>query len=488
MKKNNGVFTETVFFLLALFLAACSSKPMTASNPDEIRNIAKEAYVYGFPLVLMDKTKEVSTAVPTATDNRKGVNKAPVNQFAHYRTFPDDTFKEIPSPNVDTLYSFAWLDLSKEPIVLSLPDVGDRYYLFPMLDGWTNVFFSPGTRTTGNTRHQYAIVGPQWKGKIPDGVEKIQAPTNMVWLAGRTACRGPADYAGTQYVQDRYRLTPLSEWGQNYMPPKEVTVQPNIDTKTSPLTQVMSMSGMEFYQRLAELMKSNPPAAADADILNRFTRIGLIRGKPFDPSQLSEEARLAIEQGALEAHDELKEDAKRPQGEIKEGWSYTRDLGFYGTNYEHRAIVAILGLGANLDEDAIYPRATTDIKGQPLNGKNRYLLHFAKEDLPPVRGFWSLTMYDANQAFVKNPIHRYALGDHNKLAYNNDGSLDIYIQNKNPGARKENNWLPAPKSNFNLVMRLYWPSQEILDGNWQIPGIQRIGAPLHMPKTALVEK
>jgi hypothetical protein len=488
MKTNWKLLAGAAIAVLVVAAGGCSSKPKVASNPDEIKRIARQAYIYGFPMVLMDITKDVSTAVPAATDNRRGPNKAPINQLAHYRTFPDDTFTDIVSPNVDTLYTMAWLDLSKEPMVVSLPDVGDRYYLFPMLDAWTNVFFSPGTRTTGNARQTYAIAGPAWKGKIPDGMEKIQAPTNMVWILGRTGVRGPSDYGGANYVQDRYKLTPLSQWGQSYTPPKSVAVNPLVDTQTPPVVQVASLSGMDFFKRLAELMKKNPPAAADADALNQFARIGLIRGHSYDVSQISQEAQMAIEQGVLEAHDQLKEQlANRGNGEVKEGWSYSRNLGFYGTNYDQRALVAFGGLGANLDADALYPRATRDVQGRALNGRNRYVIHFAKDRLPPVKGFWSLTAYTPRQTLVKNPIKRYALGDRDPLVYNRDGSLDLYIQNKSPGGKREANWLPVPAGGFNLAMRLYWPAPAALDGTWSMPGIQRqVPAPKLTP-TAMLE-
>lgn len=464
----------------------CTSKPKVAKNPEDIRQISKEAYIYGFPLVVMDETRGVSTAVskPMAVN---GVSKAPVNQFAHYRSFPDDTFKDIVTPNADTLYSFAWLDLSKEPQVLLLPDAGDRYYLAPMLDAWTNVFFSPGTRTTGNKEQVYAIAGPSWTGNVPDTMKLVKAPTNMVWVMVRTNTKGTADYKEVHAFQDKIELIPLSSWGSRYHAP-EVAVDNSVDMNRAPAAQALGMTAEQFYSRLAELMKKNPPTADDGVALRRFAEIGLIPGKSFDPNLLSAEGREALNAGVKDAQAHLEEKIKDPTPDVVNSWSYLRGAGKYGTEYERRALVALFGLGANLDADAIYPRATKDASGEPLNGSNNYMIHFTKESLPPAKGFWSLSMYNSKQAFVTNPIKRFAIGDRDPLKYNKDGSLDIYIQNKSPGKAKETNWLPSPAhENFNVVMRVYWPGEKALNGTWRMPGIQKVSPAPRMGRTASLE-
>jgi hypothetical protein len=444
-------------------------KPKQIVSADEASEIAVEAYVFGYPLVLMDVTRQAMTAVPKAEGR-----KAPVNQFIHMREFPDYTMTDVVSPNADTLYSTAWLDLTKEPIILSLPDVGKRYYLMEMLDAWTNVFASPGSRATGNCRGDFAIVGPQWKGKAPADVKEIKSPTNMVWLIGRTQTNGKEDYAAVRAIQDQYKLTPLSAWGKDYRPPDNAPVAPGVDVKTPPVEQVAKMDAATFFARLNTLMKDNPPAAADASALNNFAAIGVAPGTPFDLKSLDPAVAKSVEGSVKAAQAKIAAEARKPHGKKVNGWDVMTNLGRYGTDYLFRSVVALVGLGANLPEDAIYPRATEDTDGRPLNGANSYLVHFPKGQLPPVNAFWSLTMYDSKQFFVQNPISRYAIGDRDKLKFNDDGSLTICIQHDSPGKEKESNWLPAPKDSFNMFMRLYWPKKEIVDGVWKTPGVERV--------------
>jgi hypothetical protein len=444
-------------------------KPKQLVSADQAAEIAVEAYAFGYPLVLMDVTRQMMTAVPKA-----GALKAPVNQFIHVREFPDPTFTDVVSPNADTLYSTAWLDLTKEPIILSVPDVGKRYYLMEMLDAWTNVFAAPGTRTTGNGRGDFAIVGPQWKGTLPAGVKEIKSPTNMVWLLGRTQTNGKEDYAAVRAIQDQYKLTPLSAWGKDYKPPDNAPVAAGIDVKTPPVEQVAKMDAATFYARLNTLMKDNPPANADASAVNSIAAIGVAPGTTFDLKSLDPAVAKSVEGSVKTAQAKIVAEARKPHGKKVNGWDVMTNLGRYGTDYLFRSVVAIVGLGANLPEDAIYPRATEDTDGQPLTGANSYVVHFPKGQLPPVNAFWSLTMYNSKQFFVQNPINRYAIGDRDKLKFNDDGSLTINIQHESPGKEKESNWLPAPADQFNMFMRLYWPKKEIEDGAWKMPGVERV--------------
>jgi hypothetical protein len=444
-------------------------KPKQLVSADQAAEIAVGAYVFGYPLVLMDVTRQVMTAVPKA-----GAREAPVNQLVHIREFPDPTFTEVVSPNADTLYSTAWLDLTKEPIILSVPDVGKRYYLMEMLDTWTNVFAAPGTRTTGNGRGDFAIVGPQWKGKLPADVKEIKSPTNMIWLLGRTQTNGKEDYAAVRSIQDQYKLTPLSAWGKDYKPPDNAPVAAGVDMKTPPVEQVAKMDAATFFARLNTLMKDNPPSNADASAVNSFAAIGVAPGTPFDLKSLDQVVAKSVEGSVKTAQAKIVAEARKPHGKKVNGWDVMTNLGRYGTDYLFRSVVAIVGLGANLPEDAIYPRATEDTDGQPLTGANSYVVHFPKGQLPPVNAFWSLTMYNSKQFFVQNPINRYAIGDRDKLKFNDDGSLTINIQHESPGKEKESNWLPAPADQFNMFMRLYWPKKEIEDGAWKMPGVERV--------------
>jgi hypothetical protein len=379
------------------------------------------------------------------------------------------------SPNADTLYSTAWLDLSAEPMILSVPAMGKRYYLMMLMDAWTNVFASPGTRTTGSGKGDFAIVGPGWSGQLPSGVKEIKSPTNMLWVVGRTQTNGPSDYAAVHKIQDQYKLTPLSAWGKPFTPPGPAPIPPGLDVKTPPVQQVARMDANTFFARLNALMPGNPPTAADAPALARFAAVGIAPGEEFDPKSLDPAVASVVEGAAKAGQARLMEEAKKQHGTSQNGWDILpSNTANFGTDYTWRAVVALVGLGANIPQDAIYPHALVDSSGQPLSGANRYLIRFPKGQLPPVNAFWSITMYNAKQAFVQNPIGRYAIGDRDRLKTAPDGSVTIYVQHDSPGKDKESNWLPAPADSFNLFMRLYWPSQAIIDGTWKPPPVERI--------------
>jgi hypothetical protein len=437
---------------------------------EEAAKLASDAYIYGYPLVIMDVTRRVTTCVPKPEGT-----KVPVNQISHLRAFPDYTFTDVVSPNADTLYSFAWLHLSQEPMILSVPAANNRYYLMQMLDAWTNVFASVGTRTTGSSKANFAVVGPRWTSHLPAGVVEIRAPSNMVWMIGRTQTNGKKDYPTVHAIQDQYHLTPLSSFGKPYTPPKYVPVESGIDAQTPPVEQVARMDAATFFARLNALMNHNPPAAADASALERFAKIGVAPGAPFDLNSMDQETAKGIEQGAREGLAQIRAQAKKPHGTKVNGWNVLpSNTAAFGTDYVWRAVVALVGLGANLPADAIYPHATIDADSQPLTGAHQYRVRFPKGQLPPVNAFWSLTMYNTKQAFVQNPIDRYAIGDRDELTSDADGAVTLYLQHDSPGKDKESNWLPAPSDAFNVFMRLYWPKQEILDGTWKIPPIERV--------------
>jgi hypothetical protein len=443
-----------------------ASQPQPLGAP-EAEAIATLGYIYGYPLVLMDMTR---AAWPT-----------PVNRFEHIGAFPDPTFTDVVSPNLDTLYSTAWLDLSKEPIVLAVPDVGRRYYMMPLLDAWTNVFASPGTRTTGSGKGAFAIVGPGWRGNVPSSVEAIQSPTNLVWLIGRTYTAGTHDYDAVHAVQRQYQLVPLSAFGKSSAGPLAAAAAggtaPAAATGTAaaepPVVQVDKLAAGPFFARLAQLMTANPPAEQDEPILQRLRRIGIAPGQPFDLAQLPASIADAVDGGVAAARARLHSAAAASFGKPVNGWRIHLDLGRYGTSYEQRAVVALIGLGANLAEDAVYPIADVDAAGQPLSGEHRYLLRFPPGGVPPVKAFWSLTLYGADHFLVANPIGRYALGDRDPMRADPDGALEIYIQSDDPGTDRRANWLPAPAGAFTLIMRLYHPKPAVLDGSWHPPPIVR---------------
>jgi hypothetical protein len=444
--------------------AKAEGKPL----PKDAAGIAVEAYVYGYPLVTMDQTRRVTTNVAVAGDQR-----APMGQFANMTSYPDASYHDVTAANANTLYSNAWLDLSKEPYVLSLPDENGRYFLMPMLSAWTNVFFSPGKRTTGTEEQRYIIAGPHWKGSlnVPDA-SLVRAPTNMVWLIGRTfAQETPEDLAAVNKLQRQYTLVPLSAFGKPYTPPVG-TVDESIDMHTPVRDQVNAMDAKHFFNRLAMLLKDNPPSRRDSLLVERMASIGIVAGKPFDESKLGHQAKAILGDLPQRARQRILS-VSRDMDAVN-GWHYATNLGRYGKNWDLRAYIAYVGLGANLPQDAIYPIASVDGLGLPLDGSRNYVLHFDKGEQPPVKAFWSVTMYDPQYFFVPNPLNRYQISPtQSPVAMNPDGSLDIYVQHDNPGADKMKNWLPAPTGPFVLMMRLYWPDQSVIDGTWKPPGIRQ---------------
>ncbi|WP_174800910.1 DUF1254 domain-containing protein [Martelella limonii] len=430
---------------------------------------ALDAYIYAYPLVTMEYTRRVLTNVP-----RPLGTKAPMGQIGRLREYPNAAFRDVTAPNADTLYTYGFFDVGKEPYVFSLPDMDGRYALFPMLDGWTNVFDVPGKRTTGTGAQTYAVTGPGWTGTLPPGMTEYKSPTDLFWLLGRIYCTGtPEDYAEVHRIQDEISAVPLSAYGKSYTPP-EGKVDPSIDMKTAVRDQVNALDAVAYFTLFCELMKTNPPAAADAPILERLATIGIVPGQDFDASKLDVALQAHVPKiafGKIMLH------FKKSDGDITDinGWAYTTKTGLYGTNYIQRALITAIGLGANRPQDAVYPTSTNPGSGllsRDYMGSEKYIMSFPKGQLPPVNGFWSLTMYDDKYFFVANPLNRYSISPRQDLKANADGSVDIYIQNESPGADKENNWLPSPKGKFILMLRLYWPKESnpsIIDGSWVIP-------------------
>lgn len=430
--------------------------------------LATDAYIYGYPLVTMEMTRRVLTNVAEPKGTR-----APMGQIIKMREYPNASFRDVTAPNADTLYTTAFLDVGDEPWVLSLPDLKGRYALFPMLDGWTNVFQVPGKRTTGTEAQTYAITGPNWTGTLPEGVKEYKSPTSIVWLLGRIYCTGtPEDYKAVHEIQDQVGLVPLSSYGKAYTPP-EGKVNPDIDMKTAVREQVNRLSAAEYFTLLAQLMKTNPPAANDAPELARFAKIGLVPGQDFDASKLNADFAKRIPEVGF---DRIMVQFKINR-EVKKinGWGFTTKTGIYGTDYLMRGLITAIGLGANRPQDAVYPTSLKDADGSAYDGANKYVMHFPKGELPPADGFWSLTMYDSGYFFVDNPINRYSISARQDLKRNADGSVDLHIQHESPGPDKESNWLPAPAGKFILMLRMYWPSESspsILDDSWTIPPVK----------------
>ena len=441
----------------------------TPITEQEAHAIGVDAYLYFYPLITMDITRKQSTNIEPG----KEIAKGPMNMFVNVPTYPPADMRLVVRPNFDTLYSVAWLDLTKEPMIVSVPDTNGRYYLLPMLDMWTDVFASPGWRTTGTQAGNFLITPPRWIGDTPSGMMRIDAPTPIVWVIGRTETDGPSDYDAVHKIQAGYKVTPLS---QNYLPPT-VKIDPLVDMKTPPKLQVDTMPAEKYFAYAAELLKVIPSHITDQPMIARLKKIGFESGKSYELDKANPAIRKALESAP--------EDAKQLMAwkvptlaRVVNGWSMNTDtMGVYGNYYLKRAIIAQLGLGANLPEDAIYPINLADESGKPLHGANKYTLHFDKGDAPPARAFWSVTLYDAEGYQVPNSLNRFAVSSWMPFKYAADGSLDLYFQNDSPGTDKEANWLPAPKGPFNLTMRLYAPKSEALTGKWNPPPVTRVSLP-----------
>ena len=450
---------------------AAEAAAKDAAKEAEAFALAAEAYVYGYPLVTMEMTRRVMTNVEKPEDTR-----APMGQFVRLREYPTAAYRDVTAPNADTLYTTAWFDLSKEPWIVSVPDMKGRYFLLPMLDGWTDVFQVPGKRTTGTKAQTFAITGPGWSGELPKGVTEYKSPTSLVWLLGRIYSTGtPQDYKEVHALQDKITAVPLSSWGKPYTP-EPGTVDAAIDMKLSVREQVNALDANAYFKLLAELMKTNPPNADDAPMVAKLAKIGIVPGQDFDPSKLEPAVAKGLAKAPKPAQEQimawLKEGIAAGDFKLENGWAFSTQVGTYGTHYMQRALVTAIGLGANRPQDAIYPTSTGPDLLKKYDGSKKYVMRFEKGQLPPVDGFWSLTMYDKDYFFVDNPLNRYTLSARNKLKTNPDGSVDLYIQAESPGKDKESNWLPAPKDEFILMMRLYWPKEKpptILDGSWKIP-------------------
>ncbi len=465
--KKIILFAALLLMVIAQVSYVAGAQEATLS-PEDVHSIGVEAYVYLYPLVTMDVTRKQFTNVAPGVE----VGKGPMNAFANMPAYPPGDFRGVVRPNFDTLYSSVWLDLTKGPVVVSAPDTGGRYYLLPMLDMWSDVFASPGWRTTGTKAANFLITPPGWNGNVPEGITAIAAPTPYVWVIGRTRTDGPADYQAVHKIQAGYKVTPLAQGGKPAATP-QVKIDPSVDMKTPPLVQVDSMPAAKFFTYAAELLKLHPPHATDQPIIARMKRIGITTGKPLDFERLDPAIQKALA-SAPEDGRKLMAWKLATLARVVNGWSMNTDtMGVYGNYYLKRAIVAQRGLGANLPEDAIYPLNLADESGKPLDGVNSYTIHFEKATLPPAEAFWSITLYDDDGFQVPNSLNRFAVSSWMPFKYNADGSLDLYVQHENPEGANEANWLPAPKGPYNLTMRLYAPKMAALTGKWAPPPIVR---------------
>jgi hypothetical protein len=464
--------------LLALQMPACKQAGksgetgetgQTALAPAEVRAIAKDAYIYGYPMVDMYRIE-----YGYFTDTKNPQYKGPWNQVHNVpRVYtPADT--AFVSPNSDTPYSWLGLDLRAEPVVISVPAVEkNRYYSVQFIDAYTYNFDYVGSRATGNDAGNYLVAGPGWKGETPKGIKKvIRSDTDFNMAVFRTQLFNPADINNVKKVQAGYKAQPLSAFlGQPApaaMPIDFMKPLSEADQKTSP----------EFFNELSYALKYAPTDPSETELMARFAKAGIGAGKTLDVNALSPEMKAAYTQGIQDAWAEL---ANLEKTQIATGKVTSGDLfgtrAALGDNYLYRMAGAKLGIGGNSKDEAIYEMYLVDAAGNKLSGANKYTVRFAPGQLPPVNAFWSLTMYKMPQSLlVANPINRYLINSPMlpQLVKDPDGGITLYIQNESPGKDKEPNWLPAPPGPFVSAMRLYWPKEEVLDGKWKAPPMTKV--------------
>lgn len=464
--KSKGVIVLTMALLASWVFTTAQAQ--TSVTPAEARAIAKEAYIYGFPMVDHYRIQY------SYFQDKKDLNyKAPWNQLINVpRVFtPQDT--AIQTPNSDTPYSFIGMDLRAEPMVITVPKIDKkRYFSVQLVDAYSHNFAYIGSRTTGNEGGSYLIAGPAWKGEVPKGITKvIQSETEFVSGIFRTQLFNSADLDNVKKVQAGYRAQPLSAFLGQPAP----KAAPAIDF-IKPLTPETQRTSPEFYSVLDFVLQFCPTVPSEKELMARFAKINVGAGKAFDASKLSPEMRKAIEQGMADALAEFAPLQKRiDKKEVTSGQMFgTRE--FLKNNYLYRMGGAVNGIYGNTAAEAIYPVLALDNEGQKPDGSKRYTLHFAKGQLPPVNAFWSITMYRMPEILlVENPINRYLLNSTmlDQFKFDADGGLMLYFQNESPGKDIESNWLPAPKGWFMAVIRLYWPKETALNGKWTAPQLQR---------------
>jgi hypothetical protein len=462
---------RAVVAVTALAVAACSAPAAagaagSAPTRAEAVQAGRDAYVYGFPLIDFLRIRRENTSV-RAPDEQ---GNAPLNLFSHARAFAAPQDRTVVAPNVDTLYSIAQLDLGKGPIVLSHPAMGKRYFVFELVDPYTNVVGYVGTRTTGSMQARFAIA---WTGrrnaKAPRGVRVVRSRSRRLWVIGRTlATDTPSDLKAARKLQRKYALTPLSRLGN---PPKPPSGKPG-----KPVT-AKDPTGLAFIDALGRALKDNPPPGRDKPLLKRLKRFGIGPGLSPRKAGLSNAALGGLREGVLDEASELPNSTRFGifgQARGSGGW-YTppAKIGRYGTDYLFRAQVAVVGIGANTPEEAIYPTALADADGNLLDSSKRYRITFAPGQAPPAGAFWSLTMYDLDGFLVPNPAKRYAVGPfHPPLAKRPDGSIVVALQRDEP-AEADVNWLPTPATgNFRLNLRIYEPAHAALTGAWKPPPVR----------------
>lgn len=435
---------------------------LLATGSDELRAIAQQAWLYAYPMLMHYQTMEKQALDPAAPAYVGGFNR-----FRHYSELFTPSNRDIVTPNNDTPYSWAWLDLRSEPQVLSVPAVDtDRYYVHQLVDQYTHNFAYVGVLSTGREAGDYLIAGPDWQGPVPAGIKAVlRSETGIVMVLGRTGLKNADDLPAVRALQQQYRLRALHEYTGSAPPvaAPAITWQP-WDSKTG--------LGTAFIAALNQILTLCPTHPSEQDLRERFARIGIVPGQGFDAAALPVEVRQALLAGIADG-----------QAQLQTAVSQTRStLGLFGTrqalngNYLNRAVAAHVGIYGNSVEEAFYTGSRLDNQGQPLVGGRRYRLRFAPGQLPPASEFWSLTLYDLpDRQLVANSIDRYCLSSRDALQVDADGGLTLLMQPSAPPS--SSNWLPTPAGGaFTLILRLYGPRQEVIEQRWRMPVVEVVSA------------
>ncbi|MBV6821711.1 DUF1254 domain-containing protein [Pseudomonas sp. PD9R] len=431
---------------------------LLAAESDDLRAIAQEAWIYAYPMLMHYQTLEKQVLNPAAPEYVGGFNR-----FRHYSELYTPNNREIVTPNNDTPYSWAWLDLRSEPQVLSVPAVADdRYYVHQLVDQYTHNFAYVGVLSTGREAGDYLIAGPDWQGPTPAGIKAVlRSETEIVMVLGRTGLKNAEDLPAVRALQQQYRLRALHEYTGSSAP----IVAPAI---AWPTWASKTGLGPDFIAMLNQILTLCPTQPSERALRERFARIGIVPGQGFDLSTLPAEQRQALLAGIQDAQAQL----QAAVGKVR------TTLGLFGTrealhgNYLNRAVAAHVGIYGNSVEEAFYTGTRLDNQGQPLQGGRQYRLRFAPGQLPPASEFWSLTLYDLpDRQLVANAINRYCLSSRDHLQRDADGGLTLVMQSSTPD--EQSNWLPAPASGvFTLVLRLYGPERQVVEQRWQMPAVE----------------
>jgi hypothetical protein len=434
---------------------------------EEIQRLAENIYIFGYPLVLMDLSRRTQTATPRPT-----LDAAPLNQFTHGRFLPESHQRYPIHPDADCLRSSAWIDVGKEPVLLSVPHL-HRYHLLSFFSAWYEIFETSSPRNALGHGGQIALVAPRSHDQLPSGVKRIVAPTAEVWIDARFEVTGSEDVETAHRIQDQFRITPLAEWGKSPQP-HSLPFSLDVDASMRPQEQVAKLDARSFYTRLSKLLQHNPPQPCDLGVVAQFARIGFFPGEDFVFEMLPPATAMAM-RSAIEPAQLRITDAEKNIGrsDVVNNWSRHVHPGQYFRNYLDRAAAARAGGAAALAEDVLSFHTAVDDGGKSLKGTHAYIVHFSQELLPPVNAFWSITLYNPNEHLVRNSIRRNVIGARDRLRLNSDGSLSVYIQHEWPGETRDCNWLPAPKDAFNLALRMYWPKLEALPVGWRPPAVVR---------------